>query len=307
MRLRICRPAPPGLRAALAASALAIFASNGALASETALVLTDLSNDNPRLSELRADIAANLRSTARSGDLARPLRFYQYRVKPGENFFQIVARVSQDPDTLASLNRVIHPNAIGAGETLLIPNARGVFIEGGDRARVAGRYNMKPDELQAHGERWFLPGRRFTELELEYFRGDGFASPLPSARVSSGFGMRTDPFTRRRTFHGGVDLAAPAGTPALASRAGRVVRAQYVRGYGNLVVIEHDLNYQTYYGHLSQIKVRVGQRVETGETVGLVGATGRATGPHLHFEVRRNGVRTAPRFVHGERFADGEE
>ncbi|MEQ9363564.1 MAG: M23 family metallopeptidase, partial [Leptospirales bacterium] len=120
-------------------------------------------------------------------------------------------------------------------------------------------------------------------------------------RVSSSYGMRSDPFTRRQTFHGGLDIAAPRGTPVHASRGGKVIRvAGDAKGYGKLVVIEHKFGYKTYYGHLSAILVRKGQKVSADQIIGRVGATGRATGPHLHFEVRKNGQRKNPS-VHGVR------
>ncbi|MBX7058440.1 MAG: M23 family metallopeptidase [Leptospirales bacterium] len=260
--------------------------------------LRTLRADEPELGLLREEIAANLRAVSRSGRLERPLRFRRYRLREGDNFYRVMARLSQDPDTLASLNDIVNPNAVGPGDELLIPNARGLFLSG-DRKELARRYRLQEDQLVDVAQRYFLPGRRYDPAELSYFRGDGFLPPLSGARLASGFGMRLDPFSHRRTFHGGVDLAAPIGTPVLASREGRVLRAGEAAGYGLLVVLEHQFGYQSYYGHLSRIRVAVGQRLRAGAVLGEVGATGRATGPHLHFEVRRNGVQTRPRLVHG--------
>lgn len=263
-----------------------------------ALPLADLRGSNPQLQTLREEIAANLRAASRGQRPARPLRFVRYRLAEDENFYQVMARLSQDADTLSSLNDIVNPNAIGPGDELLAPNARGLFLRG-PREKLAERYRLPAEEIQPAGDRYFLPGRRMDPVELQYFRGDAFSPPLNSARLSSGFGMRLDPFSRKRTFHGGVDLAAPHGTPVLASRDGRVIRVGEAPGYGQLVVLEHDFQYQTYYGHLSRILARKGESVRVGQIIGEVGATGRATGPHLHFEVRRNGLRTRPRLVHG--------
>jgi hypothetical protein len=117
---------------------------------------------------------------------------------------------------------------------------------------------------------------------------DRFLVPV-LGKETSRFGYRIDPITkRRRSFHSGIDIAAPAGTPVRTCADGIVKIAEYMRnGYGKLVVIEHEEELSSYYGHLSKIQVRRGDRVRRGEPIGSVGATGRATGPHLHFEVRR--------------------
>ncbi len=110
-----------------------------------------------------------------------------------------------------------------------------------------------------------------------------------SGRISSRFGYRVDPITRRRkSFHKGIDIAAPKGTPVYAAEAGTVHMAKYVRyGYGNLIVLKHSSDFSTYYGHLSKILVSKNNRIKKGDLIGRVGTTGRSTGPHLHFEVRK--------------------
>ncbi len=115
-----------------------------------------------------------------------------------------------------------------------------------------------------------------------------------NGRISSPFGLRTDPLSGAHRHHGGLDLAAPAGTPVLGAGAGVVVRAENAGNYGNLVVLDHGDGLETRYAHLNDIEVKVGDRVEAGTPVGSVGDTGRTTGPHLHFEVRRNGSAENP-------------
>ena len=112
--------------------------------------------------------------------------------------------------------------------------------------------------------------------------------------VTSRYGTRVDPLEGDTRVHAGVDLRAAEGTPARAAQAGTVVRAEPAGGYGNLVVVDHGNGLETRYGHLSRIDVQVGQKLDAGQPVGEVGATGRATGPHLHFEVRRNGRTVDP-------------
>lgn len=108
--------------------------------------------------------------------------------------------------------------------------------------------------------------------------------------VASGFGYRTDPFTKVRKFHAGMDFSSKTGTPVYASGDGVVERADNsASGYGNHIVIRHGYGYQTLYGHLSKYKVRAGQRVDRGDIIGYVGSTGRSEAPHLHYEVHKNG------------------
>ncbi len=110
-----------------------------------------------------------------------------------------------------------------------------------------------------------------------------------SATVGSRFGYRRDPFTRRAKFHSGLDIKAKWGDPVGASRAGAVQFAGWYHGYGNMIIIEHGGGVATHYAHLSSFAIEVGQRVERGMIIGYAGSTGRATSPHLHYEVRIDG------------------
>ncbi len=125
-------------------------------------------------------------------------------------------------------------------------------------------------------------------------------SPLRYYRVTSGFGVRFHPILKRWRPHHGIDYAAPYGTPVHAVASGRVVFAGWRGGYGRTVVIKHKNGYSTLYGHLSRILVRVGQHVDQGQTIGLVGSTGLSTGPHLHYEVRHYGRRINPSLIKSE-------
>ena len=119
--------------------------------------------------------------------------------------------------------------------------------------------------------------------------------PLAARSLTSGFGMRLDPLLGGRRLHAGIDLAAPLGTPIVATSDGVVSTADWSGGYGLLVGIEHGGGLQTRYGHMSQLAVACGQAVRRGDVIGYVGSTGRSTGPHLHYEVRIHGQAIDPR------------
>jgi murein DD-endopeptidase MepM/ murein hydrolase activator NlpD len=118
--------------------------------------------------------------------------------------------------------------------------------------------------------------------------------PIASGYITSGYGIRTDPFTGLRDYHPGIDFAAAEGSQVLSVAAGIVTAAGERNGYGNLVEIDHGNGYITRYGHNEKILVKVGDRVRKGQAISLIGSTGRSTGPHVHFEVVLNGTVVNP-------------
>jgi murein DD-endopeptidase MepM/ murein hydrolase activator NlpD len=112
--------------------------------------------------------------------------------------------------------------------------------------------------------------------------------------ISSSFGSRLSPFSGSETFHAGIDIAKDAGAPIKATADGKVVYAGWGGGYGKLVVVDHANGISTLYGHNSELKVSVGQRVRRGEVLALMGSTGESTGPHCHYEVHLRGVPVNP-------------
>lgn len=132
----------------------------------------------------------------------------------------------------------------------------------------------------------------------------------PSMRVVSGFGYRTDPFTKATKFHFGMDFSAPRGTPIYASGDGVVIQADNkASGYGNHIRIAHGYGYESLYAHLYKFNVRKGKKVSRGDLIGYVGSTGRSEAPHLHYEIFKDGERIDPiNFYYGnltsEEFAE---
>ena len=121
-------------------------------------------------------------------------------------------------------------------------------------------------------------------------------------RMASGYGWRTDPFTKTRRKHKGMDFSAPTGTPIYATSDGKVIRVDgRAPGYGKHIRIDHGFGYVTLYAHLSKYNVRRGQEVKRGDVIGFVGNTGRSVAPHLHYEIRKDGVAVNPiNFYYGD-------
>lgn len=141
-------------------------------------------------------------------------------------------------------------------------------------------------------------GELVKDMEVQKERIERVPAGWPMARgkgrITSYFGYRRDPFSRRVRHHDGVDISAKRGTPVHATARGKVVKAEYVSEYGNSVIISHGDGLETMYAHLSAINVKRGETVKRGDSVGLVGSTGRSTGNHLHYEVHSFGRTVDP-------------
>ncbi len=141
--------------------------------------------------------------------------------------------------------------------------------------------------------------KKIEELENAYDEAQDkenlrWVLPMRYLSVSSYYGNRTHPVSGEKSFHTGIDLAGPEGTPIVASRSGTVTKAEYQDAAGNYVAIDHYDGYESYYLHMKKSIVEVGQFVIAGQVIGYCGETGTATGPHLHFEVYKDGRRVNP-------------
>lgn len=135
--------------------------------------------------------------------------------------------------------------------------------------------------------------RATDERNLEFMTYPS-RTPVPGVARNSGFGNRADPFNRGAAFHSGLDFPAPTGTPIVASAGGRVIYAGYRAEYGYTVEIDHGNGLVTRYAHCSRVLVRLGEVVSPGQRIAAIGSTGRSTGPHLHFEVLKDGRYSDP-------------
>ena len=231
-----------------------------------------------------------------------------HKVARGETVWALARRYKTSMQAILQANKIHNPRKeVKVGTKLFIPGARQISSQNGISYRVksgdtvwhiAKRYGIpRSDVLRANklppsgkifvGQKLFLPGAQKTRLE--------FGSPLRVRLfVTSRYGYRRHPIRRQRIFHHGIDLRAKTGTRVYAAQSGKVIFVGWLGGYGKLVILKHDNQYTTRYGHLSTIKVRSGQKVKRGTVIGLSGNTGYSTGPHLHFEVRYKGKSTDP-------------
>jgi len=236
------------------------------------------------------------------------LKFAKYYLKKGESLYTVAGKMGISVGAIATASSINFFYDVKEGQRLLIPNFDGLVYRVYEKRSLKSlarefnikfkditRFNQITSKWLVSGDWLFLPGAAKTSIEQALFYGDAFIDPLPKARISSEYGYRTHPIKNRRIFHGGVDLAANYNTPVVAAQKGVVDFRGFVKGYGNLIVLAHSYGYKTYYGHLARILVKKGQKVKMGVLIGRVGSTGDSTGPHLHFELRRNNKRVNPK------------
>lgn len=163
---------------------------------------------------------------------------------------------------------------------------------------IANPAVLTPSFRESLSEYNFLKAASFSNLYRTYpkrWQTNVRPSLWPvEGRLMSSFGSRIDPFSGEGTIHTGVDLQAPRGTTVKAAADGIIAHAEWMSGYGRLVIVDHGNGLQTYYGHLSKFLVVPGQEVRRGDVIALSGASGRATSPHLHYEVRMGGTPVNP-------------
>jgi len=261
--------------------------------------ISSLKRSNPELKSIREDVRTALFviKSGRSAEQVPQLRFFKYRVKQEDTFWTILAKTSLDMDTLITANNLATPRDIANGMTIYIPNMRGIIYKKKSNESlddISRKFKGTPEVLKIVNKMdnkakpvIFIPCGKLSSLERSLFLGTAFASPVNSGRKTSGFGVRKDPIQHDKRFHSGIDIACPIGTRVNSARNGRVIFSGYSGGYGKLVIVKHSRNYCTYYGHLNKILVKKGDTVSTGQKIAISGNTGRTTGPHLHFEVRK--------------------
>ncbi len=277
----------------------------------------------PRGTEHKASVVAELKRRKEEAERERkqadPFSLSTYVVRTGDSLWSIASKYDLDINTLFGCNSLKDPDHLKPGTTLRVPNQDGILydVKKGDALdKIAKKFGVYAEAILAannltssstlkEGSSLFLPGAKPITVvqQIQGVSGSvsgassqGFRWPMRGA-ISSPFGWRQDPFTKRRDFHTGIDVRGSRGTPIAAAKAGTVSYAGWMGGYGRVVVVNHGGGYTSLYAHCDRLLVRKGQKVNAGQQIARCGASGRATGTHLHFEVRYNNKPINPRKV----------
>ena len=233
------------------------------------------------------------------------LYYTVYRIKAGDMISTLAENNHITQDTLISVNNIKQSRTIQIGQYIRIPSMAGIVYTTKTAAEtpesIAEKYKVSAAKVAQvnqtelgtvfdAGTTLFVPDAELDWITRQEINGDLFTRPLRrSYYISSRFSWRVNPFTGRRTFHNGIDMAAPQGTPIYAALGGTVIATGWDNVYGKYVTVAHHSGYKTLYGHMSKITVKKGAHVTTATKLGEVGSTGQSTGPHLHFTVYKNG------------------
>ena len=230
----------------------------------------------------------------------------QYRVRRGDTMSGIAQRFGLSLDTVASLNRTagMGVHRLDIGEMIRVPNQDGIYLPVTDLDELCREHGVLPDAVLRTNDvtrdqltpsmELFFPGVQHSGRELSLAIGTAFQRPARAGWVSSRFGPRRDPFSGAWRQHRGVDIAAPHGTRVYSVQDGRVAAVGSNAVLGKYIIVAHFAGYSSLYAHLSRVYVARGEGVSGGETIGAIGSTGRSTGPHLHFELRRGQLHLNP-------------
>jgi len=242
-----------------------------------------------------------------------PIKMVNYTLKQGDNLWDVSRKLGMNIDTIVSANRVKKVHVVPVGMSLFIPVFDGIRYRvnsNESRAQIAKKYFVDKKAVlpfripvrisnSSPQKEFFILEASFTLAQRLEKLGTLFLNPLPKNkyRITALMGNRRHPITKKRSFHAGIDLGAPLGTPVYSAMGGKVIQCSSSPGYGKIVVIQHKKGYKTKYAHLSKIRIKLGQRVSAQIPIGNVGNTGTSTGPHLHFEVLRNNKPIDPRGI----------
>lgn len=233
------------------------------------------------------------------------LYYYSYRIKKGDMIGVIAENEGITQDTLISVNHIRSSRLLQIGQYIKIPSMPGILYTtrtaGETPETIAEKYNIDENKIAhvnkialgeslAEGTSLFLPDAQLDWVTRQEINGDLFIKPIHTRwYLTSHFGWRSSPFTGKRTYHSGTDMACGTGTNVYSALDGIVKETGYSTVYGNYVIVGHHSGYKTLYGHLSKITTSKGKSVTTSTKIGEVGNTGMSTGPHLHFTVFKNG------------------
>jgi len=227
-----------------------------------------------------------------------------HRVRKGDTVWDIARKYKVPHNAILKANQIQSEKRIHIGKKLFIPGGLpehkyGTWyrVKHGDTlSRIAVNHGIPVSNLVWRNR---LKSADYLQANQKIFipnlHPSNFAPPMRIKLVlTSGYGYRRHPILKKRMFHYGLDFRARKGTRVYASKSGKVIRSGWRSGYGNYVLIKHAEGFETLYGHLYIIRVKNKQHVKQGQIIALSGNTGRSTGPHLHFEIRKNGKNVNP-------------
>ena len=266
-----------------------------------------LDMDNDIFVQYSDDVAEARRALAalKTGD-ELPIRFYTYKATNEDTIQKIASRCCIPYDAIVTLNRIESIQTEIAGKIFILPTLPAVYLPQKAASSIEKltealfeKYNAEPLKIkiyEASGTRevFCFPGELFDGTIRAFFFKPFYLFPLKEAVLTSDFGQRSDPFTGKKTYHPGIDLAAPAGSPVMACAAGRIKEISYSKVYGNYIILAHTDGRASLYGHLSKVCASLNETVKSGTIIGAVGSTGMSTGPHLHFEIHEHGIPKNP-------------
>ena len=289
------------LRNIFLSTALILAAGNILVFADYPLIQYTIESRDPLYSQQQQDVELWYSGTR---DLP-PLMIYRYLPRSSENLFSVAAAFNLPYDSIATLNGWDAPGLLSSEKEVLIPNIPGLFVpekpEGNwqrvlaDNSRTSESVNIKVSSTTGETKPFkFFPGEKFTSAERIRFLGSLFSAPLRDVKITSPYGYRSNPFSGGLSFHPGVDLRAGMNTPVFAARDGIVKDTGTLEIYGHFIIIDHDGGYQSVYAHLNEVLVSTGETINAGDRIALSGDSGISTGPHLHFEIRRDGKPVDP-------------
>lgn len=224
-----------------------------------------------------------------------PKNCIYYVVKKGENLTVVAEKYNVKVKEIMKINELKNKK-VKAGTKLLIENPDINFAKKTEIKKIEKETLKlaKKSSRFKNAAKLAKAEREEIKDEISESSGGSFKWPCAWKGVSSPYGSRLHPVLRRYIFHEGVDLKGKTGDPVYAAKSGVVTYSGWMSGYGKLIIIDHGDGYSTRYAHLSSISASKGENVEKGNYIGAVGSTGRSTGPHLHFEIRKNGKTVDP-------------
>ncbi len=243
-------------------------------------------------------------SLSKSQKLDGENRIDYYVVQKGDSLYKISNKIGVDINVLIANNPSVKDGKIRIGQKLKILNGNNIeyTVQKGDTLiRIANKFNIKLSEIIDDNELASTqlqvgqnlivknPDLSYVNQEIQRLKGFQITRwPVAWAGVTSPFGKRFHPVLKRNIYHNGVDLRAQY-VNLYAPADGRISTAGWMSGYGQIIIIKHKDGYETRSAHLNKVYVKSGEQVKAGQLIGQTGKTGRVTGPHLHFEVRKNG------------------